>query len=109
MSKEKSDIFCILTMKCTFSHKIGRSDTEPRVGFSSTCTNVLTNKDWNKSVQLLGFVFAAHNDILVLEASNSCTLNWYINVPYSVHTDMKSYVESIFSIAKVSIASSSTK
>ena len=75
LDKEKSDAFHMLTIKCIFLCKRGRPGVELRVGFLSTCTSCSTQQDWNKLVQLLGFIFAMRNSLLILEANNSCMLN----------------------------------
>ena len=49
------------------------------------------------------------NDMLVLEARNSCTLNWHANAAHLACLDMRSQIDSVFTIDKSSISSDSTK
>ena len=40
------------------------------------------------------------NYILTLEADDTKTLAWYINVEFAVHTDMKSHTGAVFTMGK---------
>ena len=45
----------------------------------------------------------------MLEADDTYTLMWYINVALTVHADMKSHTGAVFTMGKGAIISSSTK
>ena len=51
-------------------------------------------------MNFLGFIFAAHNDILALEANDSYRLNCCIDIAYAVHLDIKSLAGFIVTIGK---------
>ena len=57
----------------------------------------------------MSFIFATCDNILVLEADDSHILNWHIDAAHPAHLDSKSCVDSIFTMRKGSIVSSSAK
>ncbi len=58
---------------------------------------------------MLGYLKSTINDILTLEADDTQTLTWYIDVAFDVHLDMKSHTGSVFTLGKGAIMSNSTK
>ena len=57
----------------------------------------------------MSFFKGTINGLLTLEANDTNTLTWYINVALSVHTDMKVHTGAVLITRKVYIISSSTK
>ena len=49
------------------------------------------------------------NNVITLEANDTNTLTWYIDVALAVHANIKSHTGSIFTLVKGAIISSSTK
>ena len=57
----------------------------------------------------MGFLKGTIDDVLTLEADDTNTLTWYIDVAFAVHADMKSHTGSVFTMGKGAILSSSNK
>eukprot|EP00957_Ditylum_brightwellii_P105411 8036183-Ditylum_brightwellii.AAC.1 len=58
---------------------------------------------------MLGFLKGLIEDVLMLEADDSQTLTWHIDVLFTVHANMKSHTGATFTLGKGSISSDLTK
>ena len=50
--------------------------------------------DWKKLMKMLGFLMETLDDVLMLEADDTQTLTWHIDVAFAMHEDMKSHTGS---------------
>ena len=57
----------------------------------------------------MSFLKVTINDVLTLEANDTNTLTWYIDVVLAVQANMKSHTGEVLTMGKVDIVSSSTK
>jgi hypothetical protein len=60
-------------------------------------------------LRVMSFMKETIDDVLMLEADDTNTLMWYIDVAFAIHGDMKSHTGAVFTMGKGAIISSSTK
>ena len=103
------ETFHSFVMKAMFIAKRGRTDIQPGITFLSSRVIEPTEQDWKKLVRVMNFLKCTINDVLTLEADDTCTLKWYVDASFAVHNDMKSHTGSVFTLGKGGIFSDSTK
>eukprot|EP00978_Attheya_sp_CCMP212_P031051 scaffold116052_cov63-Attheya_sp.AAC.1 len=74
-------------MKGMFLCKRARQDIQTGIVSLSCRTSSPNKSDWNKLVQLMGFLKATQENIATLEADDSQTLSWHIDAAFAVHGD----------------------
>jgi hypothetical protein len=60
-------------------------------------------------LRVMSFLKGTIDDVLTLEADDTTTLTWYIDVAFAVHGDMGSHTGAVFTMGKGAIIGSSTK
>jgi hypothetical protein len=109
LKEERRSIFHTFAMKAMFSCKRARPNIDQAIAFLSSRVRNANKGDWNKLLRVMGFLKGTVEDVLTLEADDSNTLTWYVDVAFAVHADMKSHTGAIFTMGKGAIISSSTK
>jgi hypothetical protein len=109
LDEERRSIFHTFVMKAMFLCKRARPDIDQAISFLSSRVNEANEGDWIKLLRVLGFLKGTIEDVLTLEADDTNTLTWYVDVAFAVHADMKSHTGAIFTMGKGAILSSSTK
>jgi hypothetical protein len=109
LEEERRSIFHTFVMKAMFLCKRARPDIDQAISFLSSRVRDANEGDWNKLLRVLGFLKGTIEDVLTLEADDTNTLTWYVDVAFAVHADMKSHTGAIFTMGKGAILSSSTK
>jgi hypothetical protein len=109
LEEERRSIFHTYVMKAMFLCKRARPDNDQGITFLSSRVKEANEGDWNKLLRVLSFLKGTINDVLKLEADDSNTLTWYIDVVFVVHAYMKSHTGAAFTMGKGAIMSSSTK
>ena len=109
LDEERRSIFHTYVMKAMFLCKRARPDIDQAIAFLSSRVNYANEGDWKKLLRVMGFLKGTIDDVLTLEADDTNTLTWYIDVAFAVHGDMKSHTGAVFTMGKGAIISSSTK
>jgi hypothetical protein len=109
LDKERCSIFHTFVMKAMFMCKRAQPDIEPAISFLSSRGNDANEGDWKKLLQVMSFLKGTIDDFLTLEADDTTTLMWYIDVAFAVHGDMRSHTGAVFTMGKGAIIGSSTK
>jgi hypothetical protein len=109
LEEERRSIFHTFMMKAMFMCKRARPDIEPAISFLSSRVNDANKGDWKKLLRVMSFLKGTIDDILTLEADDTTTLTWYIDVAFAVHGDMRSHTGAVFTMGKGAIIGSSTK
>ena len=109
LENNKREIFHSAVMKAMFLCKRGRTDVQPAITFLASRVQDPNENDWKKLTRVLGYLKNTREDILHLEADNSATLKWYVDVSFAVHHDMKSHTGSSFTLGKGAVFADSTK
>jgi hypothetical protein len=109
LEEERRSIFHTFVMKAMFLCKRARPDIDQAIAFLSSRVRDANEGDWSKLLRVLGFLKGTIEDVLTLEADDTNTLTWYVDVAFAVHADMKSHTGAIFTMGKGAILSSSTK
>jgi hypothetical protein len=109
LDEERRSIFHTYVMKAMFLCKRARPDIDQAIAFLSSRVKEANEGDWKKLMRVLGFLKGTIDDVLTLEADDTNTLTWYIDVAFAVHGDMKSHTGAVFTMGKGAIISSSTK
>jgi hypothetical protein len=109
LDEKRRSIFHTFVMKGMFLCKRARPDIDPAISFLSSRVNDANEGDWKKLLRVMSFMKGTIDDVLTLEADDTNTLTWYIDVAFAVHGDMKSHTGAVFTMGKGSIISSSTK
>jgi hypothetical protein len=109
LEEERRSVFHTFVMKAMFLCKRARPDIDQAISFLSSRVRDANEGDWNKLLRVMGFLKGTIEDVLTLEADDSNTLTWYVDVAFAVHADMRSHTGAIFTMGKGAIISSSTK
>jgi hypothetical protein len=109
LEEQRRSVFHTFVMKAMFLCKRARPDIDQAIAFLSSRVRDANEGDWNKLLRVMGFLKATIEDVLTLEADDSNTLTWYVDVAFAVHADMKSHTGAVFTMGKGAIISSSTK
>jgi hypothetical protein len=109
LDEERRSIFHTYVMKAMFLCKRARPDIDQAIAFLSSRVNYANEGDWKKLLRVMGFLKGTIDNVLTLEADDTNTLTWYIDVAFAVHGDMKSHTGAVFTMGKGAILSSSTK
>jgi hypothetical protein len=109
VEEARHSIFHTYVMKAMFLCKRARPDIDQAIAFFSSRVKHTYEGDWNKLLRVLSFLKGTINKVLTLEADDTNTLTWYIDLSFAVHSDMKSHTGAVFTMGKGAILSSLTK
>lgn len=109
LPEEKWKQFYTFVMKGMFLYKRARQDIQPAIAFLSTRVCAPTEQDYKKLFQMMSFLKNMQDDVMMLEAGNKQVQEWWIDVSFAVHPDMRSHMGAIFTLCKGAISSISTK
>jgi hypothetical protein len=109
LEEERRSIFHTFVMKAMFLCKRARPDIDQAISFLSSRVREANEGDWIKLLRVMSFLKGTIDDVLTLEADDTNTLTWYVDVAFAVHADMRSHTGAIFTMGKGAILSSSTK
>ena len=108
LEEQRRSVFHTFVMKAMFLCKRARLDIDQAISFLSSRVREANENDWIKLLRVLGFLKGTIEDVLTLEADDTNTLTWYVDVAFAVHADKKSHTGAIFTMGKGAILSSST-
>ena len=91
LDKSKAEKFHSLVMKIMFATKRARPDTGTAVSFLTTRVREPDQQDWDKLVYLMKYIRGTRKLPLMLSASGSGVLKWYVDGSFAVHPDMKGH------------------
>jgi hypothetical protein len=100
LEEERRKVFHTYVMKSMFLRKRARPDIDQGIAFLSSRVKEANEGDWTNLLRVLGFLKGTINDVLKLEADDTNTLTWYIDVAFTVHADMKSHTGAMFTMGK---------
>mmetsp|Transcript_73676 Transcript_73676/g.213428 ORF Transcript_73676/g.213428 Transcript_73676/m.213428 type:complete len:334 (-) Transcript_73676:1990-2991(-) len=109
LSKEKAKIFHTFVMKAMFLGKHARQDLLPGITFMATRMREPNEGDWIKLKKMMNFLKAMENDIAMLSANGSNTVQWAVDAAFAVHGDFKSHTGATMTMGSGTICSISTK
>ena len=82
-------------MKVMFLFKKSQPNIDQTISFLSPRVNDTNKGDWKKLFRFLDFLKGTINNLLMLEANDTNTLKWYINVAFVVQAGMKIHTEAV--------------
>ena len=109
LSNDQAAAFHSLSMKLFWASKRSRPDIEPALAFLATRCTCSTEADWAKLKRVMQFVKGTRDDVRVLAADGSGSLQTWIDVSYAVHADMKSHTGACISMGEGIIFNASSK
>ena len=92
-----------------FFCKRARTDIDQEICFLSSRAKDKNEGYWKKLLRDTIFLKGTINDVLKLEANDTNTLTWYIDIELSVRADMQSHTGEVFMMVKGAIIISFTK
>ena len=109
LDEERRSIFHTNVMKSMYFWKREQPDIDQSIVFLSSIVKDANEGDWNKLFRFMSFLKWTINNILTLEADDTNTLTWCIDVSFSAHADMKICTVVVFTMGKEAIISISIK
>ena len=95
-------------MKTMFSCERCIPCVELGVSFLFTRTSESLEQDCSKLLKSSSFIVTTRDYVLCLEVDGRNTLFWCVDVAFSVHVDIRSYANSVFTLGKGPITSGSS-
>jgi hypothetical protein len=109
IGESRRQIFHTFVMKAMFLCKRGRQDIQPAVTFLASRVRDTNENDWFKLVRMMNYLKKTKDDVLRIEADDSCTIKWYVDAAFAVHYDFKSHTGATMTLGRGVLISISSK
>ena len=100
LNETEAEFFHHTVAQLLFLCKRARPDIQTAVSFLCTQVKQPDCDDYKKLARVLKYLRGTLEMPLTLEASNTRTMQWWVDASYGVHRDMKSHTGGVFSLGK---------
>ena len=109
ISLQEQEIFHHLTMQLMYLSQHGRPDIRTAVAFLSSRVSNPDQDDYMKLGKVIKYLESTLHLTLRLQADETNLLQWWVDVAYATHPDMKGHTGATFTMGHGSIYSNSLK
>ncbi len=104
-----STMFHNIVAKVLYLVKRAQPDASVSIAFLTTRVQAPDVDDWKKLAHLIGYLRSTIDMPLILGGDSSGTLNWYVNVSFAVHPNMRGHTGGGLTMGRGFPIASSTK
>ena len=105
----QAGLFWTLVVKILFVSCRSRPDLKMALDFLTTRVPNTDRDDYKKLTHTIYYISKTQGIELTLEAESIYTIQWWIDVAYGVHPDLKGHSRGMISLGKSAAASKSSK
>ena len=109
LNEKDAALFHSTVAKLLFVSKRARPDIMVAIAFLTTRVSKSDKDDWKKLERLLSYIRGSIGLTLILSASSTSCVKWWVDASYGVHPDMRSHTGGSLSLGRGSIYSKSSK